>query len=165
MPPKKKKIPLKKKKKPFRKNNCSDTSDSDRVRTYDTNVYKPLQEGAFGILLNKVNYELNRIRRNSNRPYCHEIIQNVYGQYSHVRFSKNDHNTSRGVHHIVAFEKYNVKKLIKGNDVSHLCGNKMCALKEHLVIEPHGVNISRSRTCHRAGYSGPCVHSPKCIVL
>ena len=46
-------------------------------------------------------------------------------------------------------------------DVSHLCGEKLCANPTHLVYEEHIVNIDRI-TCHDQGHCKE-THSPKCL--
>ena len=47
-------------------------------------------------------------------------------------------------------------------DVSHLCNNKKCILIEHLVHEPHCININR----HDCFQKGNCsnLHYPYCMV-
>lgn len=47
-------------------------------------------------------------------------------------------------------------------DVSHICNNKKCILKEHLVLEPHVSNMNRNE-CFRRGFCTK-VHIPYCVV-
>ena len=55
------------------------------------------------------------------------------------------------------------------DDASHLCGNTRCVKPEHLVWEPHSINVSRTNcvgdiACD-CGIHSFCNHDPKCIKL
>lgn len=47
-------------------------------------------------------------------------------------------------------------------DVSHLCNNKKCIEVDHLVHEPHSINMDRNE-CFKHGHCSK-VHSPHCII-
>lgn len=66
------------------------------------------------------------------------------------------------VHRAVWMLKHRNFTLSEAQEVSHLCGNSLCANVEHMCIEDHATNSER-RHCRNQGL---CTrgHSPICIL-
>ena len=56
--------------------------------------------------------------------------------------------------HRLSFMVFNQNMDITGQDISHLCHNKLCVRGEHLSAEPHAVNNARQKCVNRCCCSG-----------
>jgi hypothetical protein len=126
-------------------------------------------------------------RPSGRRAPGHSSRLDVHGDgYGAVRFQLTDEGrilTRAGkwvykrdglyVHHLALFLKdtQGVKDAFQKNaerddkqkcDFSHLCGNPLCMNPEHIILEPHWVNLERKR-CHN-GDRQVCSHQPVCIL-
>ena len=62
--------------------------------------------------------------------------------------------------HRLSFMVFNETMDISGMDVSHLCHNRLCMLKDHLSAEPHAVNCSGVACCNRTKCQGHGQYPP-----
>jgi hypothetical protein len=101
---------------------------------------------------------------------CYEWNDYVHNNgYPYIRRTVNKEKIRIGAHQVVAL--YNNRRIdLDEKDSSHLCGNKLCILDQHIVLEPHDVNLSRKK-CHDLGKESPVSsrcneigHNPKCFV-
>ncbi|EON67715.1 hypothetical protein W97_06858 [Coniosporium apollinis CBS 100218] len=53
------------------------------------------------------------------------------------------------------------KNIVKGWELSHLCGNWTCCNWRHFTIEDHSTNVNRNR-CFR--HRQRCQHTPRCMI-
>ena len=75
----------------------------------------------------------------------------VYGSSSkeeqkYIRVKKHIHPSKHiraYVHQVALLKKIGCIRLPEGHEPSHLCHNKQCVNMDHLVSEPHHVNMSR----------------------
>ena len=65
------------------------------------------------------------------------------------------------VHRLVYQCANHLNQLPEGLDVSHRCHNSHCVREDHLILEPHAVNLDRIQ-CE---LEGECMgtHAPHCI--
>ena len=47
-------------------------------------------------------------------------------------------------------------------EMSHLCHHKLCVRQNHLVLEPHSVNMERQHCFHQGLCTG--AHEPNCLI-
>ena len=81
--------------------------------------------------------------------------------YTTRKLSLRGVDVREGAHRVVLLMKLRLLQFPEGCEASHLCGKKGCLNKNHIVAEPHHVNISR-KTCHKRRKQCS-VHVPKCI--
>ena len=86
------------------------------------------------------------------------------GGYPYVRIQELKNSYKRGVHQVLALKKAGRLGLNEGEEVSHLCDQKLCINEKHVCIETHTLNTSRD-DCHkpRPNFHQNCPHYPACI--
>ena len=119
---------------------------------------------------------LQDLKRNSTFLSCgHNCIEwngaCTESGYGRKRVSWPDGHKSIEKVHRLAFMSYNNilnDQLKKYNefgqqlDVSHLCHNKLCINENHLIHEPHSINMDRKR-CVSLGFCSKS-HKPYCLL-
>ena len=154
--------------------------------TKETRIYK-VPKGIAMTTMEKVYQDIKTTHKG-----CHIPSTSVSGSYHQVQpqvintsprskgFKPWDGAIGRVLVHQVTYLAVTGMTPKPGEDVSHLCHNSKCCNTEHLVIEPHAINMSRQRCpgTITVEYSCPhkkcnklhtvekqvCQHSPPCLV-
>lgn len=149
--------------------------DSKIIKSHDNDAcWIPTKgEGQYNLEVNKDGYPRLRFLKSKEQPteksYMRGSKSGVGKQATRKVYPKG----GMYVHHLAYVKKAGVGRIrrlatFRGADgtvtedvcltVSHLCGRNACVNPDHLVLEPHALNLSRNSCC-----SEFCAHSVKCI--
>ena len=135
-------------------------------RTTESSVYDELTPYELFRLETKLKFYWDRAPVSPVRPHCVENnfdVCPIFG-YPRVRVYSNYEELKRGAHQVVALMKFGRYCLKEGEEVSHLCDNKLCIRPAHIHIESKQENLSRKGCFKLATIDTPCnKHHPPCI--
>ena len=57
-------------------------------------------------------------------------------------------------HRVALLKKMNITELPEGLEASHLCHNKRCMNVDHIIAEPHDINMSRNTCAYMRNITG-----------
>ena len=110
-------------------------------------------------------------KKEGSKHNCYILNEGLSGRgYAYKEKQVNGERYRIGIHQIVAFHNNHILALPENLETSHLCGEKLCVLDEHIVLESKPINMQR-KDCHRKGNKCPLSkrcrkvgHIPKCFM-